>query len=60
MNPSGHQGVNQVIVINKDLIVVNTSLRNPTISYTMTSKRQVRKNILVDQIFLQSGVIREE
>ena len=40
------------------LIVVNTSLQNPTISYTVTGKRQVRKNILEDQIFLRARVIR--
>jgi len=39
-------------------IVVNTSLRNPTISYTVTGKRQVRKNILEGQIFLRARVIR--
>jgi len=34
--------------------VVNTTLRTRTISYTVTGKGQVRKNVLVDQIFLQT------
>jgi len=41
-------------------IVVNTSLRTRTISYTLTGKRQVRKNILGDQMFLQTRVVGEE
>jgi len=41
-------------------IVVNTSLRTRIISYTVTGKRQVRKNILEDQIFLQTRVIGDE
>jgi len=39
-------------------IVVNTSLR--TRSYTVTGKKQVRRNILEDEIFLQTRVIGEE
>jgi len=31
---------------------------NSNISYTVTGKRQVRNNILEDQIFLQTRVIR--
>jgi len=38
--------------------VVNTSLR--TRSYTVTGKKQVRKNILKNQILLQTRVIGEE
>jgi len=41
-------------------IVVNTSLRTRIISYTVTGKMQVRKNILEDQIFLQTRVIGDE
>jgi len=39
-------------------IVINTSLR--TRSYTVTGKKQVRKNILENKIFLQTRVIGEE
>ena len=39
-------------------IAVNTSLR--TRSYTVTGKKQVRKNILENQILLQTRVIGEE
>ena len=38
--------------------LVNTSLR--TRSYTVTGKKQVRKNMLENQIFLQTRVIRDE
>jgi len=41
-------------------IVVNTSLRTRTTSFTLIGKRQVRKNILEDQIFRQTRVIGEE
>jgi len=40
--------------IKKIVPIVVTSLRTQTISYTVTGKRQVRKNLLVDQIFLQT------
>jgi len=41
-------------------IVVDTSLRTRTISYTVTGKRQVRKNILEGQVYMQTCVIGVE
>jgi len=42
------------------LIAVNTSPRTRTISHTVTGKSQMRNNILVDQIFLQTRLMGEE
>jgi len=42
------------------IIVVNTSLQTRTISYTLSGKRQMRKNLLGDQMFLQTRVEGEE
>jgi len=47
--------ISQVIVVKKHhcSIVGNANLPTRAISYTVTGKRQVRKNILVDQRSLQ-------